>query len=416
MEELQLEIQGIAQGGDGVGRVDGMVVFVTGALPGEEVLVQISERRPSYARGSVVEVINPSPDRVAPITDDDGHAAWQHIAYPAQLRLKETIVREQLAKLAGLSDPPVAPILASPSPWGYRNTARLHVERGRVGYHFSGSRHVSDLAHDPLLLPALNAALEGLREVLPVFERAVDSVTLRASQAHGYVVGLLHGHDRSSPADLADLGAAWRGRAPIVADVAVDAPGYAQPHPVFIHDELGGVAFILSPNSFFQVNVPQAERMLDVIRRELDMQPGEQLLDAYSGAGTFALPLSRGLSRVVAVEDDPSAVADGLRSAPFNGIANVEFVQAPAERALTRMEGPFDAAIVDPPRRGCHPAVLEELARLAPPRIAYISCHPGILARDLGPLLNVGYRLDLVQPVDLFPQTPHIECVVILRR
>jgi 23S rRNA (uracil1939-C5)-methyltransferase len=189
-----------------------------------------------------------------------------------------------------------------------------------------------------------------------------------------------------------------------------------QPHPVSIHDELGGATFILSPGSFFQVNVPQAEAMLTVIRRELDLQPGESLLDAYSGAGTFALPLSRGLTKVVAVEENPSAVADGLRSAPFNGVANIEFIRDGAERALTRMEGGFDAAVVDPPRRGCHPIVLEELARLAPSRIAYISCHPGILARDIGPLLNVGYRLDLVQPVDLFPQTPHIECVVILRR
>ncbi|MBX0326994.1 class I SAM-dependent RNA methyltransferase [Oscillochloris sp. ZM17-4] len=416
MEELTLDIHGIAQGGDGVGRVDGMVVFVTGALPGETVRVQISERRQSYARGSVVEVLHASPDRVDPITADDGHAAWQHIAYPAQLRLKEQIIREQLAKLAGLSAPPVAPIIAAAQPWGYRNTAHLHVEGDRIGYHYSGSRHVSDLEHDPLLLPALNEALAGLREVLPTFKSAVEGVTLRASAAYGYAVGLLHGHDRSSPANLADLAAAWILRTPIMAGVAVDAPGYDQPAPVDIHDELGGVAFILSPETFFQVNAPQAERMLGVIREQLALQPGERLLDAYSGAGAFAMPLSAGLERVVAIEESPSAVADGARSLPYNGIVNVEFIQAAAERALPRIEGPFDAAIVDPPRRGCHPAVLEELARLSPQRIAYISCHPGILARDLGPLLNVGYRLDLVQPVDLFPQTPHVECVVILRK
>ncbi|NTW98224.1 MAG: TRAM domain-containing protein, partial [Oscillochloris sp.] len=130
MEELLVEIHGIAQGGDGVGRLDGMVVFVTGALPGERVLVRVGERRQNYIRGSVLEVLTPSPDRVAPITTDDGHAAWQHIAYPAQLRLKEMIVREQLAKLAGLGDPPIAPIIAAPQPWGYRNTARLHIAEG----------------------------------------------------------------------------------------------------------------------------------------------------------------------------------------------------------------------------------------------------------------------------------------------
>ena len=416
MEEILLEIHGIAQGGDGVGRADGMVIFVTGAIPGEQVRVQITERRPSYARGSVVEVVRPSPDRIDPITADDGHAAWQHIAYPAQLRLKEQIIREQLAKLAGLSEPPVAPIIAAPRPWGYRNAATLHVEGGKVGYHYSGSRHVSDLTYDPLLLPALNDALAGLREVLPTFESSVEAVTLRASAAYGYVVGLIHGHANASPANLADLGAAWKLRTPILSGVTVEAPGYVQPSPVYIHDELGGVVFVLSPDSFFQVNASQAEQMLGVIRAQLNLQPGGVLLDVYCGAGTFAMPLSAGLRKVVAIEEDPSAVADGIRSAPYNGIVNVHFVQAAAERALSRVDEPFDAAILDPPRRGCHPAVLEDLARLSPPTIAYISCHPGILARDLGPLLNVGYRLDLVQPVDLFPQTPHIEAVVILRK
>ncbi|NTW02742.1 MAG: class I SAM-dependent RNA methyltransferase [Oscillochloris sp.] len=416
MEEILLEIHGIAQGGDGVGRMDGMVVFVTGALPGEQVLVQISERRQSYIRGSVVEVVVPSPDRVAPITADDGHAAWQHIAYPAQLRLKETIVREQLAKLAGLDDAPIAPILAAPQPWGYRNTARLHIANNKIGYHYSGSRHVSDLESDPLLLPALNTALTGLREVLPTFKTAVEGVTLRASAAHGYTVGLLHGFAGTRPVDLADLGAAWRACTPILAGVAVDAPGYIQPNPVYIHDELGGIVFILSPDSFFQINATQAERMIEVIRSELDLQPGTRLLDIYSGVGTFALPLATHLAQVVAVEENPSATADGVRSLPYNGITNVEFIQAAAERVLSRINGPFNAAVVDPPRRGCHPVVMEELARLAPPCLAYISCHPGILARDVGALLKIGYHLDLVQPIDLFPQTPHIECVVILRR
>ncbi len=416
MEELLLEIHGIAQGGDGVGRLDGMVVFVTGALPGEVVRIRVSEHRQTYIRGTVLEVVTPSPDRIAPITSDDGHAAWQHVAYPAQLRLKEQIVREQLAKLAGLDDPPLAPIIAAPQPWGYRNTARLHVSGAKIGYHYAGSRQVVDLEYDPLLLPVLNTALAGLRAVLPPFKEAIEGVTLRASASHGYAVGLLHGHAKTSPADLADLGAAWAAYSPNLAGVAAQAPGYVQPTPVHLHDDLGGVTFMLSPESFFQVNTPQAERMLDLIRQELDLQPGERLLDAYSGVGTFALPLAKGLDAVVAVEENPTAVADGQACLPYNGIANVEFVRGAAERVLSGLEGQFDAVILDPPRRGCHPAVIEELARLAPSRLVYISCHPGILARDLGAMLRIGYRLDLVQPIDLFPQTPHIESVVVLRK
>lgn len=416
MEELLLDIHGIAQGGDGVARQDGMVIFVTGALPGEQVRVQITESRQTYSRGTVVEIITPSADRVAPITSNDGHAAWQHIAYPAQLQFKEQIVREQLAKLAGLSDPPIAPIIAAPQPWGYRNTARLHIADGKIGYHYAGSRHIADLTHDPLLLPALNTALTELREVFPVFQASVEGVTLRASTTYGYVIGLLHGDNRSSPADLADMGVAWKNRTPILAGVAAEASGYVQPSPVHLNDDLGGVTFILSPDSFFQVNTPQAEQILTIIQRELDLQPGERLLDLYSGVGSFSLPLSKQLDEVVAIEENASAVADGLRCLPYNGIANVTFVQSTAERAISRLDANFTAAIIDPPRRGCHPALLKDLARLAPPNVAYISCHPGILARDLSTLLSTGYQLDLVQPIDLFPQTPHIECVVILRK
>jgi 23S rRNA (uracil1939-C5)-methyltransferase len=140
------------------------------------------------------------------------------------------------------------------------------------------------------------------------------------------------------------------------------------------------------------------------------------LLDVYSGAGAFALPLAASVADVTAVEEHPGAVADGRRSAELNGITNVEFMRAAAERALERIEGPFDAVIVDPPRRGCHPAVLDALDRLSPSRLVYISCHPGILARDLRPLLTYGYSLEHVQPVDMFPQTPHIETLVVLKR
>jgi 23S rRNA (uracil1939-C5)-methyltransferase len=138
------------------------------------------------------------------------------------------------------------------------------------------------------------------------------------------------------------------------------------------------------------------------------------LLDAFSGAGTFALPLARDLDSVVAIEENSQAVADGERSAALNDIANVRFVAAAVERALPTLDERFDGVLLDPPRRGCHPATLAALIALAPRRIVYISCHPGILARDLRPLMQGGYRLESVQPVDLFPQTPHIESVAVL--
>lgn len=414
-DEIELTLDGIAQGGAAVGRVEGMAIFAHGGIPGERVRVRVTSRHPRYAHAEVVEVLEPSPDRLPAHVPDGDHAAWQHIAYPTQLRYKETIVREQLAKLAGLPDISVAPTIGAPLPWGYRNSARLHLEGGAIGYHASGSNQVRDLPHDPLLLPVLNAALAGLRAVGG--ERPGDLIarlTLRASVAYGYALALIQPQPDADPEALLDLIDAWRTAVPALAGVAIDAPGAPTVGADTLHEEFGGVVFSLSPDSFFQVNIVQAERLLDLAREGLALRPEQRLLDGYSGAGAFALPLAPEVAQVVAVEEHPHAVADGRRSAELNDIANVQFVRLPVERALSKLVGHFDAAILDPPRRGCHPDALAGLAAIRPARIAYISCHPGILARDLGPLLGAGYRIQLVQPVDLFPQTPHIETVVIL--
>jgi 23S rRNA (uracil1939-C5)-methyltransferase len=415
---LELTVDSMAQGGDGVGRDDGMVVFARGGLPGERVRVRILERRPSFARGEVAEVLEASPERVAPRLSVDAHAPWQHIAYTAQLRFKEQIVREQLAKLAGIADAPLAPIIGAPRPWGYRNSARLHAQGGRIGYHEAGTNHVVDLPEDPMLLPALNDALRALRELAAPGQ--IEGVTLRASAAYGYSLAALRpGHD-GDPDDLELLAEAWRSRAPSLAGVVVERshgrPGGVVSGVGTLNDELGGIVFELGTESFFQVNADQAARMVELVAAALRPGPGVKLLDLYSGVGTFALPLAVAGSTVVAVEEHPAAVADGEHSAALNGVEGVRFVQAPVERALPGAEDRYDGVVLDPPRRGCHPAVLEELARLQPPRIVYISCHPGILGRDLVPLLRAGYTLEQVQPIDLFPQTPHIEAIVTLGR
>jgi 23S rRNA (uracil1939-C5)-methyltransferase len=416
--ELELRIDSIAQGGDGVGRHEGMVVFARGGLPGERVRVRIVERRPSYLRGEVAEVIEPSLDRIAPRLGADAHAPWQHIAYAAQLRFKEQIVREQLAKLAGLGDAPVAPIIAAPRPWGYRNSARLHVQGERIGYHEAGTNHVVDLPHDPMLLPALNDALAGLRTL--VAPGQLEGVTLRASAAYSYGLAALRPGPAGDPEELELLAEAWRSRTPSLAGVTAERgrgrPGGLLSGDPTIHDELAGIVYELGPESFFQVNAEQATRMIELVEAALEPQPGAALLDLYAGVGTFALPLAVAGATVLAVEEHPAAVADGERSALLNAIEGVTFVQASVERALPELDGPFDGVVLDPPRRGCHPAVLDELARLGVGQIVYISCHPGILGRDLVPLLRAGYSLERVQPIDLFPQTPHIETIVTLRR
>jgi 23S rRNA (uracil1939-C5)-methyltransferase len=394
----------MAQGGEAVGRWDGRVVFVAGGLPGERVRVRVGPRKARYLRGAVAEILRAAPERVPPRLPAADHMPWQYIDYAAQLRFKQTILREQLTKLAQLADPPVAEVIPAAQPWGYRNTAHLHVQAEEVGYYAAGSRTLVPLEHDPLLLPALNEVLAGLLPLLDTDAAPLEAVTLRASAAYGYAVAALRGRG-----PLRELGRRWQARVPALA-----AAGAAT--DTTLHEEVGGIVFVLTPASFFQVHTAQAAALLDVVRHMLALEPQQRLLDAYSGVGTFALPLAGSVREVLAIEEHPQAVQDGERSARLNDVANVRFLAAPVERALPDHAEPFDAAILDPPRRGCHPAALEALARLAPPRIAYVSCHPAVLARDMRQLLDAGYTLQSVQPVDMFPQTPHIECVALLVR
>lgn len=413
--KLELEIESIAQGGDGVGRHEGYVIFARGGLPGERVRVALEMRKKDFARGRVVEVLQPAPERILPRIPDADHMPWQHITYEAQLRFKQAIVQEQLRKLAGTEGEKVAPVLPAATPWNYRNTARLHVQHNQqqglqIGYYAAGSGAVRDIADDPLLLPVLNESLAALREVLHHHEQealAVCGVTLRGSATYGQVAAVLHG----TGGDVRRLATRWHRQVPCMVGCIPAASALT------LREDLGRVTFLLSPESFFQVHTAQAETLLAVVRKGVQLRPGERLLDAYSGAGTFALPLAEGLREVVAIEENTAAVNDGTRSAHHNGIAHVCFLAGRVERVLPTLRGEsFDAAVLDPPRRGCHPEALAALAALAPPRLAYISCHPGMLARDVRVLLDGGYRLAWVQPVDLFPQTPHIECVALLER
>jgi 23S rRNA (uracil1939-C5)-methyltransferase len=418
---LELSLDGIAQGGEGVGRWDDRVVFAGGGLPGERVQVHLRERHDSYARGDVVEVIEASPDRVPPRLPGADSMPWQHIAYSAQLRFKRQILAEQLAKIGGLADLSVEETLAAPRPWEYRNSARFHSDGQQIGYYAAESHHIHEIPADPLLLPVLNEALDALRKVVHAGEAAPAEVIVRASEAYGYVLAALHpakAFAASAPA-LRDLAARWRMRCPALAGVVLPAARGAPASHLGadrLIEDLAGIAFYLRPTTFFQVNVAAAEALVGLVRDGLMLQGGERLLDLYCGVGTFTLPLATTAAEVVGVEEVASAVEDARMTAAENRIASARFEVGRVEASLAQIEGPFDAAVLDPPRRGCHPQALAHLLRLAPQRIVYVACHPATLARDLKQLVGGGYHVAWVRPVDLFPQTAHIESVCVLVR
>jgi 23S rRNA (uracil1939-C5)-methyltransferase len=349
---------------------------------------------------------------------------WQHIAYPAQLRFKRQILADQLAKIGGLADPPVAETLAAPRPWGYRNSARFHCVGGRIGYYASDSHDLQEIDADPLLLPVLNDALAALRGVVRAGAPMPAEVILRASEAYGYVLAALlrperiegRGGEVESNNDLAQLAARWRMRCPALAGVTLPGQPPAALGVDQLIEELGGIAFHLRPTTFFQINSAAAEALLALARAGLELRGGERLLDLYCGAGAFALPLAAAAAEVLGIEEYAGAIEDGRTTAEEHGIGNVRFEVGRVEQRLGQLDGSFDAAVLDPPRRGCHPQAIEQLLRIAPARIVYISCQPATLARDLKLLIAGGYRVVSVQPVDLFPQTAHIESVCVLVR
>jgi 23S rRNA (uracil1939-C5)-methyltransferase len=425
-ETLELTVDGIAQGGEGVGRWEGRVVFVGGGLPGERVRVQLRERRAAYARGEVLDILEASPDRVPPRLSGAGWMPWQHIAYAAQLRFKRQILSDQLAKFGGLADIIVEETAPAVRQWSYRNSAHLHYDGERLGYYVAESHVIHSFDHDPLLLPQLDEVLAGLRTALAVTAPGHCEITLRASESYGYNVAVLSypaqrvgQHDQpTSDAEqaLSRLAGRWRDICPALAGVTILSRSPIQFGADHLVEELGGIAFHLRPTTFFQVNRASAEMLLGLARAELALHTDSQLLDLYCGAGAFALPLAAEVAEVVGVEEHPGAVDDARTTANQNGIGNARFENGLVERALERLDQRFDAAILDPPRRGCHPQALAALLRVAPARLVYISCHPATLARDLKVLTSGGYRVTSVHPIDLFPQTPHIESISVLIR
>lgn len=407
-DTLELTLNGIAQGGEGVGRWHDRVVFAAGGLPGERVQVRLREQHVAYARGDVVHVLEASPDRVELRLTRADHMPWQHIAYSAQLLFRRQILIDQLAKIAGLVEAPVEATQPASRPWEYRNSVRFHSDGRQVGYYAPDTRHLHPIDQDPLLLPVLNQALVALRRALLEVPTGPFDVIIRASESDGYALGVLQGVGE----ELALLAQRWRNHCPPLAGVLVEggpALGATQ-----LFEDLGGVTFHLRPTTFFQVNSTAAEVLLGLVRAGLDLQGHERVLDLYCGAGAFALPLARSAGEVVGVEEFDGAIEDGRVSVLAGGIANVRMVAGRVERMLAGLAGPFDAVVLDPPRRGCHPQALDALLKLAPRRIVYVSCHPATLARDLKILLAGGYRIERITPVDLFPQTAHIECVSVL--
>lgn len=389
---LDLTLDCSAHGGYTVARHDGKAIFVRFGLPGERVHARVTQDKKRFAFADVIEVIEPSPERIDPVCPLFGLCGgchWQHAHYAEQLRIKREIVREQFARVGGMTDIDVHPVIGSPNEYGYRVHATFHGSpQGALGFVGADDRQVVQVESCPIARDEVNEALARLAK-----QRRRYPPDARLRLQVGDDGGVMQSLMSSSEFD----------------DDAFGLPGGSGDA---VHYTIKGRLFRCSAGAFFQVNPPQAERLIDEALARLDLKGGETVLDLYSGGGLFTAFLAPLAHQVIAVETAPLALEDArVNLAEFS---NVDLRVGTVETALPIVEA--DAALVDPPRAGMKPEALAALIACEPARIAYVSCDPATLARDARRLGEAGYALTDVQPVDMFPQTYHIECVAGFRR
>lgn len=446
-ETLDLEITDLSSSGDGIGRWQERVVFVPDTVPGDTVRARLVQAKPTFGRAKVRQLLTPSPDRIRAaciVADKCGGCQWQSISYPAQLEAKQQQVLDAFTRIGGFEQPNVLPILASDAPLGYRNKATYPLGRSpegqvKAGYFRQGSHKLVNLNQCPVQDERLNPLLAEVKRDIQDRGWSIYSETkhqgrlrhlsLRVGRRTGQMLLTLV----STAPNLKDVelqAQEWRERYPDLVGVCVNlnpdktnaifgAETIVIDGVPYIEEVFAGLRFRIHATTFFQVNTEQAERVLQMILDELQLTGSETIIDAYCGVGTLTLPLAQKAKRVMGLEVQAEAVAQGLANAGFNGIDNVEFragnVGALLVEAAASLSHPLDIVVLDPPRKGCDRPMLDALLELHPPRIVYMSCDPATLARDLKILRDEGgYTLIKAQPADFFPQTPHVECVAFL--
>ncbi len=455
--DIELNIDNYNHSGEGVGRCQGMAVFVPFAVPGERVRARLIEIKKNYARAELVEIIEPAGFRTDPRCDRFsvcGGCRLQHIDYREQLSAKRVLVRQSLSHIGGLGDVPVSSVIGMAAPWHYRNKVHFQVEEwnGRLvlGFYEEGSHRLAETAGEEgrdlpihcrclLVDRDLNNLAVLIGEMLnrygvKAYNRRTGGglmrhVLLRKAAGTGEMMAVLVTGPGDWPAEKSfalELAKAFPGVKSVLRHVNTDPGSRVLGGATLllkgretIEDVMEGLRFSLSAESFYQVNPVQTVILYQKALEFAGLSGAEMVVDAYSGVGTIALFLARKAGKVVGLEIVDKAVADARANAALNGIANVEFHQGAVEKLLPRLVRRGlkpDVVVLDPPRRGCHVQVLETIAVTGVPRVVYVSCDPGTLARDLRRLTDCGYKVGEVQPVDMFPHTHHVECCVSIHR
>ncbi|MBP9842159.1 MAG: 23S rRNA (uracil(1939)-C(5))-methyltransferase RlmD [Simkaniaceae bacterium] len=425
MEELLIQIDRLGINGEGVGTHEGYRVFIDGALPGETVKATLHLKKKSYAKGVATEILQSAPERVSPICPvfgTCGGCQLMHLKYEAQLQMKRQLVVDALERIGKLKGVTVNPCLSSPKELHYRNKIQLPVTQNKaMGLYEKGSHRIVEIEkcfiHTEIGEAAFCKVKEALQkqsipdklrhvliksavhtgEVLIIFvTEEAPSVGL-TKLAHSLIGGSIRGviHNKNQESGNRILGPHF-----------ITLAGYPT-----ITEVISGLKFKVSPASFFQVNPFQAPFLYQIALDGASLQGTEVVWDAFCGVGTLALLFAKKAKQVIGTEVVHEAILDAWENSERNGIQNVYFETALAENYCKKLPL-IDIALLNPPRKGCEPALIEHLIAKEVKRVIYVSCDPATLARDLALLTAGGYQVSSVQPVDMFPQTSHVETVV----
>jgi len=404
--ELLVEMTTPTYGGECIGRLaDGRAVFVPYTLPGELVRIELVEEKRGFARARLLDVVRPSPKRIPPRCIHYGICGgchFQHTDYETQLQIKKAVVVDQITRIAGIANPPVREVVPSPLEFNYRNTVQFHLdENGKPGYQKWGSNTIVPITE--CHLPD-----DGLNDLWPQLDlepmAGVERAELRLG-AEGEVLLALESSSLTAPEFSVDI--------PLSAVHINPAGKLILAGEDYLLMEMRGRVFKVSAESFFQVNTTQAGAMVDHILGILPLEKEMTVLDVYCGVGLFSAFIAPQVKRCIGVELSESACDD--YAVNLDEFSNVDLYIGAAEQILPSLKLRPDVVLVDPPRAGVERAALDTIIGMQPEVIAYVSCDPATLARDIKRLAAAGYRLEQVTPFDLFPQTYHVECITLMR-
>ena len=422
--EVTVTIESMAFRGYGVTRVNDKVIFIPYTVTGDKGEVEIVEEKKNYSFGRLSRIIEPSPWRrkpFCPYFGVCGGCQWQHIDYSMHGELREQILSEILKRLGGLKEIPSIVMSPSARPYGYRVRVQLRTKGETLGYYRERSHNIVDIDHCPIAHPLINQLIHFLRQDLARFSQ-MEEIEINVSPEEGKGVLILH------PPSLLqgnkDFLKEFLETHPVTKGIAIlrkermeflGDPSLTFPILLDQPGKKRTLRFRASPESFFQVNPDQNQRLIQTVLEFSEVKKDDLVLDLYAGIGNFTLPLAFEAARGIGIEENQAAVQDAHLNRETNGIKGCEFIVGRVEKILENWgRGKPDLVVLDPPRAGCK-AILDQIVRLKPSRIIYVSCDPATFARDIRSLSETGYPLQRLAVIDMFPQSYHMEVVGLLK-